>query len=72
MIFGLNNMAIEREIELEQELRIRNEQLEKVQQQFRNVCLQYVRAKKRWKFEYCAQLVLIVVLAGINIIQLKL
>ncbi len=64
-------MATEREIELEQELRIRNEQLEKVQQQFRNVCLQYRRASKRWFYGSSFQVLIIVWLAGMIIFQSK-
>lgn len=46
----IKHMATEREIELQQELNIRNEQFKRVQNQFRDVSLQYFRASITCKY----------------------
>jgi len=43
-------MATEREIELQQKLSTRIEQLERVQNQFKDVSIQYNKASKMWLF----------------------
>ena len=43
-------MTTEREIELQQELKTKNEHIKRVQSQFRDVSLQYLSASIRFKY----------------------
>ncbi len=64
-------MANEEEIKLKKELYCKDQQILRLQSQFRDVSLQYHKAKRKWEFAYCVQLVIIIVLAGINIFELN-
>ncbi len=64
-------MATDRETLIKQ-LDEKEKLILRIQGHFRDLSTQYIRSKRRWEFVYCVQLVIIIVLAGINILDLKL